>query len=131
MLGIEDADHEETAPDAVAPVISKLSCSLVGKTETVRIAPGSIAFKAVGREDVAESFACSYGVNPRFRDRIENSPLSISGVDAEGGVRIVELPGHPFYVGTLFLPQVISGPGNPHPLIVAFLEAVLSFQGQK
>jgi CTP synthase (UTP-ammonia lyase) len=35
---------------------------------------------------------------------------------------------HPFYVATLFVPQVSSQPGNPHPLIISYLKAALSHQ---
>lgn len=42
----------------------------------------------------------------------------------DGGARIIELPTHRFYLATGFLPQYGSAPGNPHPLITAFLEAV-------
>jgi CTP synthase (UTP-ammonia lyase) len=49
--------------------------------------------------------------------------LKLTAHDRQGSARIAELPGHPFYLGTLFLPQLASTPGNPHPLIRAFLEA--------
>ncbi|MEW6266353.1 MAG: hypothetical protein AB1641_25040 [Thermodesulfobacteriota bacterium] len=54
--------------------------------------------------------------------------MKVTGVDREGEVRIVELADHPFYVATLFLPQVSSTPDRPHPLIVAYLKAALAFQ---
>jgi CTP synthase (UTP-ammonia lyase) len=43
----------------------------------------------------------------------------------------VELSDHPFYVATLFLPQVTSSPGTPHPLIVSYLEAAVAFQTRR
>jgi CTP synthase (UTP-ammonia lyase) len=51
--------------------------------------------------------------------------LKITGVDQEGDVRIVELTDHPFYVATLYLPQLSSKLDRPHPLILAFLRAAL------
>jgi CTP synthase (UTP-ammonia lyase) len=50
--------------------------------------------------------------------------LVISGRDAEGEPRIVELPSHPFFVATLFVPQTSTE--QPHPLISAFVSAVAS-----
>jgi CTP synthase (UTP-ammonia lyase) len=48
------------------------------------------------------------------------------GVDAAGEARILEIPQSRFYVGTLFVPQMRSQPGCPHPLVVAFLQAALN-----
>jgi CTP synthase (UTP-ammonia lyase) len=38
---------------------------------------------------------------------------------------LVELPGHPFYVATLFVPQASSTPDRPHPLVTAFVRAAV------
>jgi CTP synthase (UTP-ammonia lyase) len=75
-----------------------------------------------------EEFQCNYGLNPQFRNRFERAKLKITGLDLEGEVRIVELTDHPFYIATLFLPQLSSRPGNPHPLIVSYLKASLAFR---
>ena len=72
-----------------------------------------------------ERFQCSYGLNPRFRDRFADGKLDITGVDLQGEARIVELADHPFYVATLFLPQLSSTSEKPHPLIVAYLQAAM------
>ena len=127
MLGIEDAEHEETAPNAPTLLISKLACSLVEKTQTIKIVPESLVQQAYGKGEVTERFVCSYGLNLQFRDKFKKGKLKISGVDLDGGVRIVELSDHPFYIATLFLPQISSEPKSPHPLIVAYLKAALTF----
>ena len=49
--------------------------------------------------------------------------LQVTGLDPTGEVRIVELGAHRFFMATLFLPQVASGPDRPHPLIMAYLQA--------
>ncbi|MDP2862369.1 MAG: hypothetical protein Q8N95_06220 [Desulfobacterales bacterium] len=126
MLGIGDAEHEESAPGAPTLLVSKLACSLVGKTQTIKILPGSLLHRAYGRHEVTEQFACNYGFNSQFRDKIEKGKLKITGVDPDGEVRAVEISDHPFYVATLFLPQISSAPETPHPLIVAYLVAALA-----
>jgi CTP synthase (UTP-ammonia lyase) len=128
VLGIRDAEHEETAPDAPTLFISRLACSLVGKTQTIKIVPGSHAYRAYGKEEATEQFFCNYGLNSAFRNKIGTENLKITGVDLDGEVRIVELLNHPFYVATLFLPQICSSTGSPHPLIVGYLRAALAFQ---
>jgi CTP synthase (UTP-ammonia lyase) len=47
----------------------------------------------------------------------------VSGTGTDGEVRIVELPAHPFFLATLFLPQARSSPGGPHPIIAGFAAA--------
>jgi CTP synthase (UTP-ammonia lyase) len=128
VLGIEDAEHEETAPSAPTLLVSKLTCSLVGKTQVIKILPGSLLHRAYGRDEVTEQFACNYGFNPKFRNKVEKGQLKITGVDLDGEVRVVEVLDHPFYVATLFLPQISSAPERPHPLIVAYLRAALAFR---
>ena len=130
VLGIADAEHEESLPGAPTVVISKLACSLVGKTQKIAIPLNFIAHRAYGGKEVMEEFFCNYGLNPIFRDQISKSKLNITGVDPEGEVRIVELSDHPFFVATLFLPQMASSHGSAHPLIVSFLEAAINPQAR-
>ena len=56
--------------------------------------------------------------------RLSVCALKVVGSDAEGEVRVLELPEHPFFVATLFVPQTRSRPQAPHPLVSAFLEAI-------
>jgi CTP synthase (UTP-ammonia lyase) len=125
VLGIRDADHEETAPQSRHLVISKLVCSLAGRTETVTVAPGSLARRWYGKDEAAEQFRCNYGLNPEYSETLRRGELRVSGTGPDGEARIVELPGHRFYIATLFLPQLSSTPDQPHPLIVAFLRAAM------
>jgi len=95
--------------------------------QRIKITRGSCAHRAYGRKEVTEPLPCNYGLNPQFRDRVDRGQLEITGVDLEGGARIVELSDPPFYVATLFLPQISSRPERPHPLMVAYLRAALAF----
>jgi len=123
VLGFADAQHEETQPDAPAPFISRLACSLESRTLTITLEPGSLIAGLYNRTTVREQYHCNFGVNPIYVDKLRSGPLRIVGSDAEGVVRAVELTGHPFFVGTLFLPQHTSTPADPHPLISGFLRA--------
>lgn len=129
-LGINGAQHEETAPNAPILFISKLACSLVGKRQTIKIMPGSLSHKAYAKEEVSEQFVCNYGLNPHFRDRIQDGRLQITGVDLMDEVRVVEINDHPFFIATLFQPQISSQHSNPHPLITAYLKGALSWKKQ-
>jgi len=72
---------------------------------------------------VTEPYYCNYGLNPEYRDSLERTGLVVSGTGTDGEVRIVELPAHPFFLATLFLPQARSSPGGPHPIIAGFAAA--------
>ncbi|HEY6098687.1 MAG TPA: hypothetical protein VIW03_04615 [Anaeromyxobacter sp.] len=124
VLGFRDADHEETSPGAGRLVITALSCSLVGQRHRVTVLPGTLAAGLYGAAAADESFYCNYGVNPDWVGRLEEGGLRVSGVGDGGEVRMVELPAHPFYVVTLFLPQARSSAAAPHPLLVGYAAAV-------
>jgi len=121
VLGWEDADHAETAPDAVRAVISPLECALVEATGIVRLFPDSRLAKAYGVDEVTEGYRCRYGLNPAFRDALVSGPLRASADDATGEVRAVELDGHPFFVATLFQPERAALKGHVPPLVAAFI----------
>ncbi len=70
-----------------------------------------------------EKFYCNYGLNPSRRKDIEAAGFHISGFDASGEVRILELPSARFYFATLFVPQATSTRECPHPMITSLLKA--------
>jgi len=123
VLGIADADHAETSPDAPRLAITPLSCSLAGQSHPVRMVPGSRAAGIYGTVSSVEPFYCNYGLNPDFRPLLEARGLVVGGLGEDGLVRILELRGHPFFLGTLYVPQARSRPGAPHPLVAALVEA--------
>ncbi|NMO18394.1 hypothetical protein HPC49_25050 [Pyxidicoccus fallax] len=123
VLGLKDADHAESNPDATLPLVGALSCSLVGVRGKVSLAEGSHAARAFGGTHSTESYHCNYGLNARYRHVLDGSALRITGEDEEGAPRVVELAAHPFFLATLFQPELSASTGHPHPLIRAFLDA--------
>ena len=121
VLGRMDANHEETNPGAPDLAVTALTCSLAGQTHSVRIVAGTRAAAIYGVDEVLEPFFCSYGLNPTYRPLLQAHELVISGVDRLGEVRVVELPSHPFFIGTLYVPQARHSRSEPHPLISAFV----------
>jgi CTP synthase (UTP-ammonia lyase) len=90
----------------------------------VTVLPGTRAARLYGAAEATEAYYCNYGVNPDYRQRLVDGGLRVSGVGGQGEIRIVELPGHPFFLATLFLPQARSSPGRPHPLLAGYAAAV-------
>lgn len=123
VLNVKDAQHAEYDPYASDLYISQLQCSLAGREMRLVFKPGSRVASAYGTFGAIEEYYCNFGVNPDKVDLLGSGPLQITGSDAEGEIRVVELPSHPFFVGTLFVPQTHSTPDKPHPLVNAFLDA--------
>ena len=123
VLGFADAEHEESAPNASRLFISRLGCSLAGRSMSIALEPGSELARIYGRRTVQEQYLCNFGVNPSYVETLRSGALRVVGSDAEGEVRAVELAGHPFFIGTLFLPQLSSTASHPHPLVSAFVRA--------
>lgn len=121
VLGVAGADHEENDPNASELFISRLGCSLVGRTLTIRLVGDSRVAGLYGSTTVREEYYCQFGVNPAHVTALASGPLRIVGSDDEGEVRVVELPDHPFFVGTLFVPQLRTVPESPHPLIAGLV----------
>src|SRR5688500_10289575 len=124
VLGVREADYAESNPDASILFISPLTCSLVGVKGIVRLKEGSRAREIYGKSEVEEEYSCSFGLNPEYRAMLEGGDMRITGVDENDEVRVVELAGHPFFIGTLYQPERAALAGTRHPLITAFAQAV-------
>jgi CTP synthase (UTP-ammonia lyase) len=98
----------------------------VGLEQRVTVVRGSRAATLYGAESALEDFRCRYGVDPAYRDAFAPAGLASTGFGEDGELRIVELRGHPFFVATLFVPQMRSTPDRPHPLLKGFADAVRS-----
>jgi len=103
------------------------SVRLIGKLK-IKVFPGSAAYRIYKKTEVEEAFHCNYELNPVYRAQIEASGMKFGGESEDGGARIMELPGHRFFMGTGYMPQNSSEPGNPHRLIVAYLKAALDYK---
>lgn len=126
VLGLADAKHAEYDPNASRPFISPLSCPVAGMELRVSLRPQTTVHTLYGRDEVVERYYCTFGVNPEYSDTLaRNRDLVISGRDSHGEIRIIEMLDHPFFVGTLFVPQTQSREWMPHPLVSGFLQAVL------
>ena len=123
VLKLADAEHEETSPDAPRLFITRLSCSLVGKNERVKFTPGTKLATLMRASESVEQFWCSFGVNRAYSANLAFGGLTVSALDSGGEIRAVELSGHNFFLGTLFIPQLSSTAHQPHPLLVGFLRA--------
>ncbi|MCK9605805.1 MAG: CTP synthase [Methylomonas sp.] len=124
VLGFKDAQYAEYHPYASNLFISQLTCSLAGREMQLSFEPNSRVAAIYAAITATEQYYCNFGINPDYVDALKQGPMQISGADAEGDIRVIEWPSHPFFIGTLFVPQARSTPEQPHPLVSAFLAAV-------
>ena len=123
VCGLATVQNAEVTPEARDQLIVPLECSLVGHEEAVMVVPGTLAAKITGPGRRTERYHCAYGLNPAYLDALTGGGLRFSGFDDSGQVRIMELPGHPFFIGTLFQPELDGDGTHPHPVIVALAAA--------
>jgi CTP synthase (UTP-ammonia lyase) len=128
--GLAEADHSEYDPEVAVPLITLAACGVnpaggprVSDLQPVWVEVGTRARRIYGSAEIEEGFACNYELNEAFEPVLTSRGLRISGRGARGEARVIELAEHPFYLATLFLPQLRSTDEAPHPLILAFLEA--------
>jgi len=88
--------------------------------------PGSKSSKIFGADIVFERHRHRYEVNINYRERLEASGLKIAGLSPDGKLpEIVELDGHPWFIGVQFHPELKSKPFEPHPLFSSFVGAAV------
>lgn len=129
VLGLRDADHAEYRPHGARLVIEPLACSLAGQRASVFLAPGSRVASLYAAKVVTEEYRCSFGLAADYESALARFGLSVCGRDANGEARVIELDGHPFFVASLFVPQLCSAPEKPHPLFRAFVQACFEARG--
>ncbi|MEC4676828.1 MAG: CTP synthase [Nitrospirota bacterium] len=84
------------------------------------------AYAAYGSTEISERHRHRYEFNNAFRDTIISHGMQISGASPDGElVEIIEIEGHPWFLGCQFHPEFKSRPTEPHPLFSAFIAAAL------
>ena len=134
VLGLADAHSTEFNPTTQHPVIdlmeSQREVTDMGGTMRLgayiaELVEGSQVATAYGKTVVSERHRHRYEFNPKFRQRFDDSEFVCSGESPDGRlVEFIELPTHPFWVGTQAHPEFKSRPDRPAPLFDAFISAV-------
>ena len=84
----------------------------------------SLTYQAYGADIIEERHRHRYEVNNEYRDTLTKNGLILAGLSPdERLVEMVELPGHPWFVGVQFHPELKSRPNKAHPLFRAFVRA--------
>ena len=138
VLGLPDADSAEFAPETPNPVIH-LMPDQEGVTDiggTLRLGswpcvltPGSLASTLYGAPLIHERHRHRYEVNNEYREALTSRGMMLSGISPDGRiVEMMELPDHPFFIGTQAHPEFKSRPNRPHPLFAGLVKAALEYR---
>ena len=132
VLGLPEAhstEIEEETPDPVIDILpEQYDVEDLGGTmrlgdHSTEIKPDTLAHELYESDECIERHRHRYEVNPEYIDRLEEAGLVFSGV-SNNRMEVVELPEHPFFIGTQFHPEFRSRPGSASPPFVGLIEAV-------
>jgi CTP synthase len=88
--------------------------------------PGSRVADIYGRNHISERHRHRYEVNINYKKALEEHGLVCSGMAPDGVLpEIIEIPGHPWFMGVQFHPELKSKPLDPHPLFASFISAAV------
>jgi CTP synthase len=148
VLGWEEAHTAEIDPNTDHPVIYLMrewfdyrsqkvekrdELSDLGGTMRLgaypcRLIEDTLAHKAYRVDEISERHRHRYEFNNAFRAELESKGLVVSGTSPDGElVEIVELKGHPWFLGCQFHPEFKSRPMEPHPLFRDYIRAALRY----
>jgi CTP synthase len=133
VCGLKDANSTEFNPSPQHRIIYKLR-ELLGVEEmggTMRLGAwtcilqeGTLAARAYGATEISERHRHRYEFNREYEALLTGGGLRISGTTPDATyVEIVEIPGHPYFLGCQFHPEFKSKPLEPHPLFREFIAA--------
>jgi len=136
-LGLTKANSAEFDSDTPHPVIALLEdqTRIVDKGGTMRLGryeavlrTGSTSHSCYGVDRIHERHRHRYEFNPAYRERFEKAGMRIAAASPDDRlVEIIELEGHPWFVGVQFHPEFQSHFLSPHPLFCGFVQACLDY----
>ena len=139
VLGYEDANSIELNPETKHPVIALMpdqeDIEDIGGTLRLGsypciLAEGSKSYELFGKKEIHERHRHRYEVNNAFRKELQEKGMNIVGTSPDNRiVEMIEIAGHPFYVGTQAHPEFKSRPNHAHPLFRGFIQAAVDYKG--
>jgi CTP synthase len=135
MVGANSTEFDDESPYKVIYKLRDLiGVDALGGTMRLgkypcRLKEGSIAHEAYGSELIDERHRHRYEVNPEYVPQLEERGFHVTGLSPDGKfVEIIELEGHPWFLGCQFHPEYKSRPTAPHPLFRSFIAAARIFK---
>ena len=140
VLGFADANSSEmeSTPHPVIDLMEEQK-GVTAKGGTMRLGAypctlkkGSKVAAAYGKLHISERHRHRYEFNNDYMAAFEGAGMQAVGINPDTGlVEVVEVEGHPWFVGTQYHPEYKSTVLSPSPLFVAFVGAALEYAGKK
>ncbi len=141
ILGYKDAHSSEFNPSSVHQVIhimpdqdgvTDLGGTLRLGSYPCVLSKESKAFRLYGSDHIDERHRHRYEVNNDYRNALTEHGMLLSGLSPDGHiVEMIEIPDHPWFIGTQAHPEFKSRPNKAHPLFKGFIKAALSHQDKQ
>ncbi len=141
VLGLKDAHSTEMNPETKEPVIDLMDeqKKVTAKGGTMRlgsypceIKEGSLAYTIYGKPNISERHRHRWEFNNKYLEQFEKAGMMASGKNPGTDlVEIIELPGHPFFIGVQYHPELKSTVENPQPLFVHFIKAAKAYSEKR
>lgn len=140
VMGLKEAHSTEFNPKTSHAIVdlslAQKDTENLGGTMRLGLYPckvkeGTKAYAAYGESLIYERHRHRYELNNEYREQLEAAGIVFSGISPDGQlVEILELEGHPFFVGCQFHPEFASRPTRPQPLFSEFVKASLENQSK-
>ena len=138
VIGYADAHSVELNPMTTHPVIHLMpeqdGVEDIGGTLRLGSYPcvldkSSKAYVLYGEELIHERHRHRYEVNNDFRNVLIEKGMKLVGISPDGRIiEMIELPNHPWFIGTQGHPELKSRPNRPHPLFKGFISAAIAYE---
>lgn len=138
VLGLKDANSSEFDPQTPHNVVDMMEeqKTLVNKGASMRLGayecnlmPDSKARAIYGKDIISERHRHRYEFNNAYRAQYEQNGMRCAGVNAKADlVEIIELTGHPWFIGVQFHPEFSGTVLKPHPLFMDFINTAIQFK---
>jgi len=137
MIGLKDAHSTEFNAKTSQKIFLKLKelSNIEDMGHNMRLGSyscslkkDSLAFSVYKQAKIQERHRHRYEFNPAYEEQLENHGMKVGGKNLKRNlVEMVEIPGHPWFIGCQFHPEFKSKPLSPHPLFVAFIKAAKDY----
>jgi CTP synthase len=141
VVGLEGAHSTEMDSSTSYPVIDLMeqqkNISTKGGTMRLgaypcKIEKGTLAYEIYESEEISERHRHRWEFNNEFLEVFQRAGFKASGINPETNlVEIIEIPGHPFFIGVQYHPELKSTVENPHPLFVHFIKSAKKYSSKK
>jgi CTP synthase len=138
VLGMKDAHSKEMNPRTPYPVIDIMEAQkkISGKGGTMRLGSypckikhGTLTHQIYGCDSITERHRHRYEFNNKYLDEFEKAGMIAAGINPNDNlVEIMEIPGHPFFIGIQFHPEYKSTVSVPHPLFSGLIQAAAKYK---